>query len=211
MTAASLGEGYVIDSVLAKGVWGYHSVKTYEYDPEQARQLLAEAGYSDGFNSVLWTAAGSRDRAVAVQAQLAKIGVEVEVVQMESAALSAETAKPMEESQIQMLMSGWSPSTGDADWGIRPLYSKDLWPPAGANTAFYHNPELEELIQQGLQLVDPEKRAEAYANAQELLMEEVPNIYLYAPTYFGAIHAEAGGVTVQPDGVVYIRTAYWKQ
>jgi ABC-type transport system substrate-binding protein len=124
--------------------------------------------------------------------------------------LNEEISKPVEETSLQMLMSGWSPSTGDADWAIRPLYSRATWPPAGANRSFYHNEELEEYIQQGLELIDEEERMEAYRKAQELIWEELPNIYLYAPLYLGAIRDEIGGVFVQPDGVVYMRTAYFK-
>jgi glutathione transport system substrate-binding protein len=211
LKAASLGEGYVVDSPIARGVWGYKAVGGYAYDPEKAKQLLSDAGHADGFKSQLWTSAISRDRAVAVQAQLAKIGVDVEVVQMESAALTAETAKPVEESQIQMLMSNWSPSTGDADWALRPIYTKAQWPPAGSTTSFFTDPEVEKYVQQGLELTDPDQRAEAYGNAQKAIMDAAPNIFLYAPIYFGAIDKKAGGMTVQPDGVVYLRTAYWKE
>lgn len=211
LMAGSLGEGYVVDSPLAKGVWGYTSVGAYEYDPERAKELLSEAGYPDGFQTQLWTSAVHRDRAVAIQAQLAQIGVQAEVIQMESAALTAEQARPVEESQIQMVMYGWSPSTGDADWGLRPLYTRAQWPPAGSTLSFFTDPEVEEYIQQGLELADPDERMEAYANAQRAIMEAAPNIFLYAPTYLGAINVGAGGVTVQPDGVVFFRTAYWKE
>jgi len=66
-------------------------------------------------------------------------------------------------------------------------------------------------VQQGLQFTDETKRKDAYAKAQDLIMEEVPNIFLYAPTFFGAIRNTNGGVVVQADGVVYMRTAYYKK
>ncbi|HET7037795.1 MAG TPA: ABC transporter substrate-binding protein, partial [Thermomicrobiaceae bacterium] len=159
----------------------------------------------------LWTSAPSKDRAVAVQGQLKQIGVDIEVVQMESAALTAETAKPVDQSNIQMLVSNWSPSTGDADWGLRPLYTKDEWPPAGSDTSFYTNTSVEQDIQQGLQLTDENQRKEAYAKAQETIWDDAPNIWLYAPTYFAANLQDAIGVVVQPDGIVYMRSAAYKK
>jgi glutathione transport system substrate-binding protein len=211
MKAAELGFGTIADAPLGPLVYGYHKVKTYEYDPDKAKQLLSDAGYADGFKAKLWTSAGSKNRAVAVQGQLSKIGVDVEVVQMESAALTAETAKPVEESQIEMLVSNWSPSTGDADWGLRPLYTKDQWPPAGSTTSFYTNPAVEQDILDGLQFTDETKRLDAYAKAQETIMDDAPNIFLYLPTYFAANRKDVGGITVQPDGIVFMRTAYFKQ
>lgn len=211
LETAALGRGYVMDSVLAKAVWGYSSVMTYEYDTDKAKQLLADAGYPDGFEANLWCTANSRPDAVVVQGMLSEIGVDIEVVQMESAALSEELAKPMEESNTQMVMSNWSPSTGDADWAIRPLYAKAQWPPAGSNRAFYENEELEGYIQQGLELIDPEERAAAYAEAQKLIMEDAVGIWTYVADRLGAIREEAGGCTVQADGVAYLRTAYYKE
>jgi glutathione transport system substrate-binding protein len=211
LKAADLGKGWIMDAPLAPGVYGYHGVRSYPYDPQKAKDLLAQAGQGGGFKTVLWTSAASKDRAVAVQGQLKQVGVDAEVVQMESAALTAELAKPVDQSQIQMVVSNWSPSTGDADWGIRPLYTKAQWPPAGNTASFFSNQQLEDYVQQGLQFTDEAKRKEAYAKAQELIIEEAPNIFLYAPNYYAANRDNVGGVIVQPDGIVFMRTAYHKK
>src|ERR687886_1278769 len=204
LKVAELGKGKIVDSPMASGVWGYKSVKTYEYDPQKAKQLLAQAGFADGFKVTLRHTAPSKDRAVAVQAQLQQVGVQVDVVQMESAAYTAEESKPLEESTTEMLISNWSPSTGDADWALRSIYSKTQWPPAGPNYGYYFNEQVEDLIMQGLQFTDETKRKDAYARAQEMIIEDAPNIFLYAPTYLSAVRDNVGCVIVQPDGIPYL-------
>lgn len=211
LQAGSLGEGYVVDSPIAKDTWGYASVGGYDYDMEKAKSMLAEAGMGDGFSTNIITSAVHSQRAVAVQGMLSQIGVNAEVNQMESAAITAETSKPIEENTVQMLMSQWSPSTGDADWALRPIYTKAQWPPAGSTYSFFTDEEVESAIQQGLELSDPVARAEAYANAQARIMELAPMIFLYAPDYLGALGKNAGGCLTQADGVVFIRTAHWTE
>lgn len=211
LQAASLGEGYVVDSPIAKDTWGYASVGGYEYDVEKAKSLLAEAGLGDGFETTILCSIIHRDRAVAVQGMLQQIGVNAEVNQLESAALTEEYSKPVEETSLQMLMSQWSPSTGDADWAIRPIYSKDQWPPVGSNRGFFSDDEVESAIQQGLELSDPVARADAYATAQQKIMDQAANLFLYAPDYLGALSPGAGGCLTQADGVVYLRSAHWTE
>jgi glutathione transport system substrate-binding protein len=209
LKVAELGKGKIVDSPMAAGVWGYKGIKTFEYDPEKAKQLLAQAGYPNGFSATLRVTPPSKDRAVAIQSQLQQIGVQVDVVQMEQAAYTAEESKPLDQSTTELLISNWSPSTGDADWALRSIYSKTQWPPAGANYGFYFNQQVEDLIMQGLQFTDETQRKGAYANAQQMLMDDAPNIFLYAPTYFAAIRDNAGGAIMQPDGIPYLRSAYY--
>ena len=209
LKVAELGKGKIIDSPMAAGVWGYKGAMTYAYDPQKAKDLLAQAGLPDGFKATLRCTAPSKDRAVAVQAQLQQIGVQVEVVQMESPAYLAEESKPLEQSTTELLISNWSPSTGDADWALRSIYSKTQWPPAGANYGFYFNQQVEDLIMQGLQFTDETQRKDAYAKAQAMIMEDAPNVFLYAPTYFSAVRDNVGGALLQPDGIAYLRTAHY--
>jgi ABC-type transport system substrate-binding protein len=58
-------------------------------------------------------------------------------------------------------------------------------------------------------LTDETQRKEAYAKAQAMIMDEAPNIFLYAPTYFSAVRDNVGGAILQPDGIPYLRTAHY--
>ena len=63
-----------------------------------------------------------------------------------------------------MHYTAWSASTGDADWGLRPLFGgKAAFPPVLFNTAYYSNPIVDKDIEAGLTTADPSKRAAAYA------------------------------------------------
>src|SRR5581483_7363194 len=83
LKAAELGKGKILESPICEGVYGYHKVKTYEYNPQKAKELLTQAGLANGFKTEIWMTAPNKDRAVAIQAQLKQVGVDVEVKLME--------------------------------------------------------------------------------------------------------------------------------
>ncbi|MEW6048717.1 MAG: ABC transporter substrate-binding protein, partial [Bacillota bacterium] len=76
-----LGKTYVSDAPVAKNVFGYHSTRVYNYDPEKAKALLKEAGYPNGFSVTLTYSPGrflmTEEVVQAIQNDLAKVGVKV--------------------------------------------------------------------------------------------------------------------------------------
>ncbi len=52
---------------------------------------------------------------------------------------------PGSEAEVDMYVIGWSPSTGDADWGIRPLLATESEPPLSYNICYYENEEFDQL------------------------------------------------------------------
>lgn len=191
------GLATVADAPISPYTWGYASIGTYPYDVEKAKQLLDEAGYANGLELELWTPVGRylMDTQVSenLQAQWAEAGINVKIRQWEFQALMSEVKK----GEFDMVLLGWSPSTGDADQGLYPLFHSSQWPPA-SNRAHYSNATVDKLLEDAKLEVDSEKRAELYKQAQQIITDEAVWTFLYYPKQALAFRSNISGIEVLP-------------
>lgn len=196
-------------SVIAPNVWGFAKQQMYSHDVDKAKKLLAEAGLANGFETTIWTANATESVKIAefIQQQWKEIGVKANVQTMESGTLSNQMYVKPEDSKMLTYSGGWSPSTGEADWGIRPLLTKALFPPAGYNVGYYVNDQVEKDIAKGLESSDKQERMAAYADAQKTIVEDAPWVFLYTDKNLSGKRTNLSGVYVLPDGALDVRGA----
>ena len=179
---------------------------------EKAKELLAEAGYPDGFTTTAMYAntSANQKQAEFLKQQLAEVGINLELNGMESAILNEriqDVDVPGSEAEVEFYIIGWSPSTGDADWGIRPLLAIESEPPMSYNISYFENEELEGYIQDGLSSADDAIRSEAYAKAQDLIWDECPLINLCVDSNTWATANNIQNVKLYPDGAINMKNA----
>ena len=192
------GAGEVATSPLTGSIFGANTdIKGYEYNPEKAKELLAEAGYPDGFETTIWTNDSPVRETIAtiVQAQLKEVGIEARTETVEWSAYLERTAA----GEHDMFILGWTTVTGDADYGLYALYHSSQHGGAG-NRTFYSNPRVDELLDIGKTEPDQEKRKEAYKEAQEIIVEEAPQLFLYFQTDNVGMQNNIEGFKLHPAG-----------
>jgi len=149
------------------------------FDPDAARALLAEAGHADGLTIRYWTNDGNAARATTgeiMQAYLAAVGIDLVIEVIEWGAYLDMTAA----GEHDMFMLGWTTVTGDADYGIFPLFTREQFGDPG-NRTFWYNPHVEELLQEGRRSTDPARRDAIYLEVSEILIYEAPWIFIRNP------------------------------
>ena len=206
------GNATVAQSVIGQNVQYFKANEPYEYDIEKAKELLAEAGYPDGFTTSIMYAntTANQKQCEFLKQQLEQVGIEVELNGMESAILNQKIQDvdvPGSEAEVEMYVIGWSTSTGDADWGIRPLLATESEPPMSYNICYYENEEVDNLLYEALGTSDSDKRAEAYEKAQDIIWEESPLVCLAYDYNTWANSKNIVNVGNTPDGDLYIRNA----
>jgi len=188
-----------VNGPLADAVWGSISSELpgYPYDPGKALDLLEEAGYPDGFSTTIWLneTVERQNIAAIVQAQLRLVGIEVEIEILEWGAYLDSTAA----GEHDMFILGWVSVTGDPDYGLYPTYHSDSFGAPG-NRARFSDARNDELIMLGRTETDPAKRLEYYREAQQIISDGVPTMWLNQGSERWATSAEWQGLILHPAG-----------
>lgn len=183
----------------------YHVAQPeYEYNVEKAKELLAEAGYPDGFTTHIWAPNDTENmRGMEfISQQLAEIGIEVEVVPMEEGTLSDSiySAQTPEESTVNMWYVSWS--AFDFDGATNRLFHSRNIPPTSPNVSYYMSPEADELIDKGATETDPVERAAIYEELQEVIWNDAPWIFLGSDVLLAAKRTTTEGIFIDPSGAI---------
>ncbi|TKI07558.1 glutathione ABC transporter substrate-binding protein GsiB [Martelella alba] len=177
--------------------------KPWPYDPAKARELLKEAGYPHGFTTTLWSSHNTSTFQKALQftqQQLAQVGIKVTVTAMDAGQRAAQVEdKGVKETGVRMLYTGWSASTGEADWALTPLFATQSAPPAIFNTAFYSNPQVDRDLADALKTTDRTEKARLYKDAQDRIWADAPWVFLLTEKILYAHNKDLTGFYVMPD------------
>jgi dipeptide transport system substrate-binding protein len=190
------GNGTVAKNPIPPILWSYNDkIKDYPYDPAKAKQLLAQAGYPNGFEVELWYLPITRPynpdgkrMGELVQADWEKIGVKTRLITYEW----AEYRKRSKAGDQQAIMYGWSGDNGDPDNFFVPLLGCDAVA-GGGNVARWCDKEFNDLITKAAATPKQADRARLYEQAQVIFKEQAPWITIAHSVRFTPIRKEVKG------------------
>lgn len=187
---------------LAPTVFGYSDeVDPLEYDVDEAKALLTEAGYEDGFSATILTYdRTTSDLAEIAQAQLSEIGVDLDIEMLEIGAYLEVTAN----GGTDLYVGSWGTVTLDADYGLYPMFhSENVGAPG--NRSFFANEKVDDLLDQARQTTDEEERLELYKKAQQVIIDEAPIIPVYHSVLLAGLSDRVDGFYQYPSSFPYLR------
>lgn len=174
------GRFIVGKGVLPPGMPAYNpDLKSYGYDPQKAKALLKEAGYANGMTVTLQYNNNPRHKLVgeAVQAQLADIGIKMELQATEIGAHYDSVRR----GDAAFFRAGWAGDYPDPDNFLYNLFCSDNFGAKG-NYARYKNDNVDAWLREARQISDPAKRAELYQKAEQQIVNDAPWLFLFYDT-----------------------------
>lgn len=191
-------------------VFGYNDkLKPYDYDMDKAKELLAEAGYADGFTFKFYVGNNNSQRistAEVIKESLSKLNITVEISQLEWGAFLEASAN----GESDMFALGWTTVTTDADYGLYPLFHSDQFGAAG-NRSFYKNDRVDELLTGAKTETDPEKRKAMYFEAQEIITTDAPWIFIQSGEDVIGASVKVDGFNNNPASSYYLNSVTVKK
>lgn len=188
------GEGRVATGPIIPEIeWAYNpDVMLFPYDPDRARDLLAEAGWTDTgdgwekdgitleFTLTAFTGNATVEQtAVLVQQYLADIGVKANMEVLEFSTFITDVRDNRAPDGYYSFISYMTPEP-EPDGNFAYFHSSNA--ERGSNFTAYSNPEVDELLELGRTSTDDEERREAYFKVQEILAEDQTRIFLFYPS-----------------------------
>jgi peptide/nickel transport system substrate-binding protein len=196
------------------GTWAYtDQVVRYDYDPEKAKALLAQAGWKDRdgdgvvedkdgkpFTLTIRTNQGNDERkkiAEIIQQRLKEVGINADIQLIEWAAFIKEFVKPR---RFEVVVLGLGTGT-DPDQFV--VWHSSQRGPDQMNRTGYANPEVDALLEAGRSSCVQSERLRYYHRIQEILAEDLPMIFLYYRDALPVVASRIHGVSPTPAGILH--------
>ncbi len=214
-----LGMGQATSGPYKPGTYWYNdNVAKYPYNPKKAKELFAQAGWTDSdgdgwldkdgkrFEFIIITNQGNAYRANAgaiIQYRLAQIGIKVDLRIYEWATF---LKYYIEKGAFDATILAW---TIPPDPDLYDVWHSSKAKPGQLNFTYYINKEVDELLLKGQKEFDKVKRKAIYDRVQEILAEEQPYTFLYAAQALPIVHSRFKGIKPAPAGLSYNFIRWW--
>jgi len=208
MINALMGKyGRVPTSVMNPLIFGGKKYPPKKADLKKAKELLAQAGYPNGFASKLYTPQGrypkDKEMATLISAQLEQIGIKAPVEVFEWATYTSK----VNNRDYSMVILGWGNTTGHADVFLHPQFHSSQMK-STLNPANYNNPEVDSLLEKARKTTNPDIQREAYHKVLDILQEQAPVIPLCHPVQIFALRGNVKGFASVPTEVIVLDKVY---
>jgi peptide/nickel transport system substrate-binding protein len=195
------GVGAVARSVVSSALPFFNeNLESYPYDPAQAKALLTEAGYPDGFSADLVVPSGfyPKDAEItqAIAAYLGEIGVSLEVRLLEQS-----SAWPLRRQPYEFFYAGSAVINMDGDMAFYGDYMPET------SREKYNNPEVVRLLNAARASVDHAERRGLYQQVQAVIWEDMPNIPIHDVGDVYAVNKRVGNWRPRPDKTIILNHA----
>jgi peptide/nickel transport system substrate-binding protein/oligopeptide transport system substrate-binding protein len=185
------GKDILANGPIPPGLAGYVEREGIGYDPEGAKALLAEAGYADGFDLEIWSTRAETTVAVSelIQFFLSEVGVRAQINQVDFGTLIDGAIN----GRAPAFYLSWYADYADAYNFMHPLYVA-----SGAQRYAYSNPEVAALISEAASTASLEDRLPLYEQAEELIVEDIPVVYIRHPVSYSVQQPDVTGLLAHP-------------
>ena len=192
------GLGVTAQGFVPSTMFGQPDPWPYTYDPERARELLAEAGFPDGFSTEFWYMPVSRPYypapqpiAETIASFLADVGITVELMTEDWTTYLAD----YQTGKFPMYMLGWNADYADPDNFLLTFFG-----PSAVTDLGWDDPETRDLLQQARQVADQDVRAGLYAQVGNNVAEAVAMIPFAHNRTLNAMRSNISGWVPSPLG-----------
>lgn len=187
---------------LPKDSFWYSGYQPYTYDPERAKELLAEAGYADGFSAEFMPTTEYEETvraAQVLQAQLAEVGIDASIRTLEWGTWLEEEGA----GNFDMYICSWIGNIDPDDYFYSQHRTGQVF-----NFTGYSNPELDTLLDQGRTEADPEARKAIYDQVQQIVIDDSPYVFLFIPANVDAYQPYVKGYITRPDSAIVFKDVW---
>lgn len=204
------GNARLATGMLPETSWAYSDTQQiYPFNPAKARELLAAAGYPNGFAMSIWAMPVQRAynpnaerMAELMQADLAQVGVQANIVSYEWNTFR----QRLDAGEHDSVLIGWVADNADPDNFFRPILSCAS-ARSGNNRAMWCNPEFDELLIAAISESDIDQRKHLYQFIEDMVMQQAPLVPLANSLRFQAHRNNIQGVELPPYGGINFRYA----